>query len=266
MANIHPTAIVDRQAEIASSVKIGPYSVIGPHVSLAQDVELLSHVVVEGRTTIGAGSRIFPFAVIGHRPQDLKYKGEPSTLTIGKNTVIREHVTMHPGTAGGAMRTVIGDNCLFMAATHVAHDCTIANDVILANNATLGGHVTIGEHAILGGLSAVHQFVRIGAFAMIGGMTGVEQDVIPYGLVMGERGRLAGLNLVGLMRGGFSREEIHTLRTAYRLLFAQEGTLAERVSDVAGLYSVNKAVMDIISFVRSDSSRPICQPRTGNAA
>ncbi|MGE5546405.1 MAG: acyl-ACP--UDP-N-acetylglucosamine O-acyltransferase [Solirubrobacterales bacterium] len=260
MPQIHPTAIVDSKAELADSVVIGPFCVVGPHVRLDERVELLSHVVVEGRTTIGEGTRIFPFASIGHQPQDLKYHGEPSTLEIGRNNQVREYVTMQPGTEGGGMVTRVGDNCLFMASAHVAHDCILGNNVIMANNATLAGHVIVGECAFLGGLSAVHQFVRIGKHAMIGGMSGVEADVIPFGMVIGNRAHLNGLNIVGLKRRGFSREDIHTLRNAYRLLFAPEGTLQERLADVAEQFSGNAGVMEIVDFIRSDSSRSLCTP------
>jgi UDP-N-acetylglucosamine acyltransferase len=260
MPNIHPAAIVDPKARIADTVTIGPFCVVGPEVELAEGVELLSHVVVAGRTSVGANTRIFPFASIGHPPQDLKYKGEPSTLTIGKNCQIREHVTMNPGTEGGGMVTTVGDNCLFMASAHVAHDCVLGDNVIMANNATLAGHVVVGDFAFLGGLSAVHQFVRIGKHAMIGGMSGVEADVIPFGIVIGNRAHLNGLNIVGLKRRGFSREDIHSLRNAYRLLFAPEGTLAERVSDVAEQFKDNLAIMEVVEFIRSDSSRQLCTP------
>ncbi|MCR6632099.1 MAG: acyl-ACP--UDP-N-acetylglucosamine O-acyltransferase [Magnetospirillum sp.] len=260
MPNIHPTALVDSKARVADTATIGPFCVVGPDVELADRVELLSHVVVAGITSIGEGTRIFPFASIGHQPQDLKYKGEPSSLTIGRNCQIREHVTMNPGTEGGGMVTKVGDNCLFMASAHVAHDCILGNNVIMANNATLAGHVVVGDFAFLGGLSAVHQFVRIGKHAMIGGMSGVEADVIPFGIVIGNRAHLNGLNIVGLKRRGFSREDIHTLRNAYRLLFAPEGTLQERVEDVAEQYKANAAVMEVVEFIRADSSRQLCTP------
>lgn len=260
MPIIHPTAIVDPNARIADTAIIGPFCVVGPDVELADRVELVSHVAVAGCTSVGEGTRIFPFASIGHPPQDLKFKGEKSRLEIGANCQIREHVTMNPGTEGGGMLTKVGDNCLFMASTHVAHDCKVGNNVIMANNATLAGHVTVGEFAFLGGLSAVHQFVRVGRLAMIGGMTGVEADVIPYGLVMGNRAYLSGLNIIGLRRRGFSREDIHTLRNAYRLLFAPEGTLQERLADVEAQFSANTAVTEITSFIRNDSSRSLCTP------
>lgn len=265
MTNIHPSSVIDPKAEIAESAIIGPFCVVGPDVRLGESVELVSHVAVAGRTTIGDGTRIFPFASIGHRPQDLKYKGEPSTLEIGKNNQIREHVTMNPGTEGGGMVTKVGDNCLFMASAHVAHDCILGDNVIMANNATLAGHVVVGEFAFLGGLSAVHQFVRIGRHAMIGGMSGVEADVIPFGMVIGNRAYLNGLNIVGLKRRGFSRDDIHTLRNAYRLMFAPEGTLQERLSDVEEQFQSNPVVMEIVAFIRSESSRSLVTPKFGDA-
>ena len=262
-ANIHQSAIVEPGAVIAPTAQIGPFCHIGASVVIGDHVRLLSHVVIAGNTTIGDGTVIYPFASLGHPPQDLKYKGEPSRLEIGKNNTIREHVTMNPGTENGGMLTRVGDNCLFMVGAHVAHDCMVGNNVILANNATLAGHVRVGDYAILGGLSAVHQHVRIGAHAMIGGMSGVENDVIPFGLVMGERAHLSGLNIVGLKRRGFERDDIHSLRSAYRLLFAAEGTLAERLEDVAELFKDHKAITDIVEFIRMDSSRAICQPKSG---
>ncbi|MSO89299.1 MAG: acyl-ACP--UDP-N-acetylglucosamine O-acyltransferase [Rhodospirillaceae bacterium] len=261
MPVIHAAAIVEKGAKLAEDVRVGPFCVIGADVDLGEGVELMSHVVIAGRTKIGAGTKIFPFASIGHPPQDLKYRGEPSELVIGRNNVIREQVTMNTGTKGGGMTTRIGDHCLFMVGAHVAHDCKLGDHVIMANNATLAGHVEVGSFAILGGLCAVHQFARIGHHAMIGGMSGVENDVIPYGSVMGDRARLSGLNIVGLKRRGFSRDDIHILRTAYRLLFAQEGTMAERLEDVASMYGGSRPVMDILEFIRSDSARSICQPR-----
>lgn len=262
MSEIHPTAIIEDGAVIGDNVVIGPYCSIGGEVALADGVRLNSHVVVMGLTTIGPNSHLYPFASIGHPPQDLKYKGEASRLEIGANNIIREYVTMNPGTEGGGMLTQIGNNCLFMVGAHVAHDCTVGNHIIFANNATLGGHVSVEDFAVLGGLSAVHQFVRIGRHAMVGGMSGVEQDVIPYGSVIGNRARLAGLNIVGLKRRGFSRSDIADLRKAYRLLFAEEGSMVERLNDASEMYKENQAVMEIVEFIRGDSSRAICQPRT----
>jgi UDP-N-acetylglucosamine acyltransferase len=265
MPHIHQTAIVEPGARLHDTVSIGPYCVVGAEVELGANVQLAAHVVVAGRTRIDADTRIFPFASIGHEPQDLKYRGEKSRLEIGAHNVIREHVTMNPGTEGGGMVTRVGDHGLFMVGVHVAHDCQIGNHVIMANNATLAGHVVIGDYAILGGLSAVHQFVRIGAHAMIGGMSGVENDVIPYGSVMGDRARLAGLNIRGLQRRGFSRDDLQSLRSAYHLLFAEKGTLMERVADVASLHNGSSPVREIVDFIQADSSRSICQPRQANA-
>ncbi len=265
MSEVHPTAIVAPGAKLADDVAIGPYTIVGENVELAAGVRLMSHVVVDGHTKVGEGSIIYPFASIGLPPQDMKYAGESSVLEIGAKNVIREHVTMNPGTEGGGMLTRIGDECLFMVASHVAHDCQIGDHVIMANNAALGGHVSVGDWAILGGLSAVHQYVRIGRHAIVGGMSGVEHDVIPYGSVMGDRARLAGLNLVGLKRRGFGRDAIHDMRRAFRLLFAQEGTMTERLADVSDLFNAIEPVMDIVDFIQTDSSRPICQPKGDGA-
>ncbi len=266
MTDIHPTAVIDPAASIAEDVTIGPYCTIGPDVELSPGVRLESHVVIGGRTRIGVNCHIFPFASIGLPPQDLKYRGEPSELIVGRNNIIREYVTMNPGTQAGGMVTRVGNDGLFMMSVHVAHDCTVGDHVIMANNATLGGHVVVGEYAILGGLVAVHQFVRIGRHAMVGGMSGVEQDVIPYGSVMGDRAHLCGLNVIGLKRRGFSRDDIHALRRAYRLLFAHEGTMVERLVDVSQLFPDNEAVMDIVKFMSSDSARAVCQPKDGREA
>ncbi|MBV8735999.1 MAG: acyl-ACP--UDP-N-acetylglucosamine O-acyltransferase [Alphaproteobacteria bacterium] len=264
MPQIHPTAIVASGARLAPDVEIGPYCIVGERVELGPGVILRAHIVVEGRTTIGAGTQIFPFASLGHKPQDLKYRGEDSALVIGCRNTIREYVTMNPGTAGGGMITGVGNDCLFMAGTHIAHDCRIADHVIMANNTILGGHVTVEEHAFLGGVCAVHQFVRIGRHAMIGGMSGVERDVIPYGQVMGNRARLTGLNIIGLQRRGFSREDIQALRNAYQLLFHSEGTLSDRVGEAALRFAGIRPVEDIIDFIRADSSRGLCQPKEIN--
>lgn len=263
--SIHPSAVVDPAATLGEDVAVGPFCVVGGNVELGDRVRLHSHVVVEGRTRIGEGTEIFPFASIGHRPQDLKYHGEPSELIIGAFNKIRENVTMNPGTEGGGMLTRVGDHGLFMMGAHVAHDCMVGNHVILANNATLAGHVHLGDYAILGGLSAVHQFVRIGAHAMIGGMSGVENDVIPYGLVMGERARLAGLNLVGLERRGFPKDEVRALRAAYKMLFASAGdTFAARLEEVTKEYEDVALVNEILAFIKEKASRPLLQPRMEN--
>jgi UDP-N-acetylglucosamine acyltransferase len=264
MPQIHPTAIVAPGARLADDVVIGPYCVIGEHVVLASGVSLKSHIVLDGRTTIGERTRIFPFASIGHEPQDLKYGGEPSSLEIGHDNTIREHVTINPGTEGGGMVTRVGNHCLLMVGAHVAHDCQIGDHVILVNNATLSGHVVMEDYAILGGLSAVHQFVRIGRHAMIGGMSGVERDVIPYGLVMGDRARLNGVNIIGMQRRGFTRDDINGLRSAYACLFGDVGTLSERVDEVAKRFGGVGPVDELIAFIRADSSRAICQPKGAN--
>ena len=266
MTEIHPTAVIEKRARIGTGVSVGPYCCIGADVTIGDGSRLVSHVVIDGHTTVGPNTHIYPFASIGLQPQDMKYQGEASELVIGANNIIREHVTMNPGTKGGGMITRIENNCLFMVASHVAHDCKIGNHVIMANNATLAGHVEIGDWAILGGLAAVHQYVRIGPHAMVGGMSGVEQDVIPYGSVVGNRAQLAGLNVIGLKRRGFSRTEIAALRKAYRLLFAEEGSLGERLDDVSEMYRNNRAVMEIVDFIRLDSTRAICQPRTAHGA
>lgn len=264
MTDIHDTAVVDEAASLGANVTVGPYCVVGGGVVLGDGVELHSHVVIGGLTGIGAGTRIFPFASIGLAPQDLKYKGEESRLVIGSGNVIREYVTMNPGTQGGGMLTRIGDGGLFMIGVHVAHDCMVGDNVIMANNATLGGHVNVGDNAVIGGLAAVHQFVRIGAHAMIGGLSGVEQDVIPYGSVMGERANLSGLNIIGMKRRGISREEIHSLRGAYRVLFSDSGTQAGRIEEAARQFSGSDAVDQVIDFVRADSSRGLTRPKVEN--
>lgn len=263
---IHPTAIVADTATLADDVVIGPYCVIGPKVRLGRGVRLHSHVVVEGNTEIGEETQVYPFASLGHIPQDLKFGGEDSQLLIGARNRIREHVTMNPGTAGGGMKTVVGDDGLFMVGSHVAHDCILGNHVILANNATLAGHVHIDDHAILGGLSAVHQFVRIGAHAMIGGMSGVDSDVIPFGLVKGERATLQGLNLVGMERRGFAREDVTAARQAFGVVFGVTGTLAERVDRAAEMFPENALVAGMVAFLKSKSRHGVCQPRAENAA
>lgn len=265
MTAIHPTAIVDDGAEIGPGCRIGPYCVVGPHVTLEANVVLESHVALAGFTSVGEGTRIFPFASIGHQPQDLKYAGEPTRLVIGKNNQIREHVTMNPGTEGGGGVTTIGDNCLFMMGSHVGHDCIVGNRAILANNATLAGHVELEDNVIMGGLSAVRQWIRIGKGAIVGGMTGVEFDVIPFGSVIGDRAHLAGLNLIGLKRAEFPREEIHALRAAYRELFeAEEGTLLERARKVGETYADKILVKTVIDFMFARENRRFCTPRGEN--
>jgi len=260
MAQIHPTAVVEDGARLGEDVIVGPYTIIGPQVTIGSGTRLISHVVVSGNTSIGANTEIHPFAVLGHPPQHTRYQGEDVRLVIGDNTVIREHVTMHPGTSVGDRETIVGSNGFFMVGAHVAHDCKVGDYAVFANNATLGGHVTIGDHVIVGGLAALHQHTRVGNHAFIGGMAAVPHDVIPYGSVHGNHAHLAGLNIVGLKRRGFSRDQIHDLRSAYRLLFAWEGTFQERIEDVAEEYKHRPEVMEIIEFIRAGGNRSICMP------
>jgi UDP-N-acetylglucosamine acyltransferase len=258
---VHSTSIVEEGARLGRGVRIGPFCTVGPHVELGDGCELVSHVVVAGHTRVGARTRIFPFASIGQAPQDLRYKGEPTTLTIGVDCIIREGVTMNTGTPNGTGKTIVGDRCFFLAQSHVAHDCRVGHNVIFTNNAMIAGHCKIGDFAIIGGGAGIHQFVRVGPHAFIGGLSGVENDVIPYGMVLGNRAYLAGLNIIGLKRRGFSRDQIHDLRRAYRLLFAQEGTLVERVEDVAEEFAKHPTVHEILDFIRDGGDRAICAPR-----
>ena len=265
MTAIHKSAVIDKTAEIGAGCSIGAFSLIGPGVKLGENVRIHSHVVVTGRTSIGAETEIFPFASIGHQPQDLKYKGEPSTLTIGAKCIIREGVTMNPGTEGGGMATVVGDRCAFLANSHVGHDCHVGNDAIFSNNVMLAGHATIGDFVILGGGAGVIQFARVGAHSFVGGMSALENDLIPYGMAIGNRAHLNGLNIVGLQRRGFSRADIHSLRRAYRLLFADEGGLMERVEDVSAEFKDHPIVTEILTFIRAGGKRSLCTPRDGAA-
>ncbi|CAA9340301.1 MAG: Acyl-[acyl-carrier-protein]--UDP-N-acetylglucosamine O-acyltransferase [uncultured Microvirga sp.] len=265
-AGVHPSAIVEPGAKLGAGVSIGPLCHVGPEVELAHGVTLVSHAVVAGRTTIGARTRIFPFASIGHQPQDLKYRGEASRLSVGADCMIREGVTMNPGTQAGGLTTIIGDRCAFLANSHVGHDCWVGNDVVLSNNVMLAGHVTIGDYVIVGGGAAIIQFARVGAHAFVGGLSGLENDLIPYGMALGNRAHLSGLNIIGLQRRGFSREHIHALRRAYRLLFADEGTLLERVEDVAAEFNGHPIVHEILDFIRSGGKRSICTPRDNPGA
>jgi UDP-N-acetylglucosamine acyltransferase len=261
MAKIHPTAIVHDGAKLADSVEVGAYSVVGPDVTLGEGVRLISHVNIEGVTEIGAECVIHPFASLGGAPQHLGHKGEPTQLIIGERNVIREHVTMNTGTVAGGGVTRVGSDSLYMVGSHVAHDCMVGDRVTFANNATLGGHVQMGDFVFIGGLAAVHQFSRIGRYAFIGGVSAVTKDVIPFGSVWGVHAHLEGLNLVGLKRRGFSREEINDLRSAFRLLFAEEGTFQERFEDVARLFAGAPRVMEIVDFIRAEANRPLCLPR-----
>ena len=258
---IHATAIVEDGAKLGVNVTVGPYCMVGPEVVLGDGVDLISHAGIAGKTTIGARTRVFPFASIGHQPQDLKFHGEPSTLVVGDDCLIREGVTMNPGTEGGGMKTVVGNKCAFLANSHVGHDCIVGDSVIFSNNVMLAGHCTIGDFVIIGGGAAVIQFARVGAHAFVGGMSGLENDLIPYGMAMGNRAYLSGLNIVGLQRRGFSRSDIHDLRRAYRLLFAAEGTLQERMVDVAEGFKDHPIVVEILDFIKEGGKRSLCTPR-----
>ena len=256
---IHKSSIVDKNAKITKNVKIGPFCYVGPNVELSDNVELISNVHIEGNTTIGAGTKIFPFASIGTQPQDLKFKGEKNSLIIGQNNLIREYVTINPGTEGGGSKTIIGNNCLFMISSHIAHDCKIGNKVNIANNVPLGGHVTIEDSVVIGGNSAVQQFTRIGRLAMIGGMTGVLKDVIPFGLSLGNRNYLQGLNLIGLRRQKYDNKKIMGLDKAFKDIFASKN-LHENLSRINGEYKGNELVNEVIKFIEKDKKRPICSP------
>jgi len=256
---IHSSSVIDKKANIGKNVKIGPFCYIGPKVKISDGVELISNVHIEGDTKIGKSTKIFPFASIGTQPQDLKYKGESNSLEIGENNTIREYVTINPGTGGGGGKTVVGNNCLFMISSHVAHDCCIGNDVVIANNVPLGGHVTIEDSVIIGGNSAVQQFTRIGRLAMIGGMTGVLKDVIPFGMSFGNRNYLRGINLIGLKRKKYDNKKILELDTAFKKIFSSKN-LHENLNKINGEYKENDLVAEVINFISKDKKRPICTP------
>lgn len=257
---IHPTAIVAKGAELGEGVSIGPYSIIGEHVKIGAGTQVMAHVVIENRTTIGADCLVRNFANLGGPPHHTGYRGEPTELVLGDRNKLWEHVTMHIGTPDGAGVTRVGDDGMFMATSHVGHDCVVGDNVILAHSATLGGHVHIGDFVMVSGLAAVHQHCRVGRYAFIGGLAAVTKDVIPYGMVWGNHAHLEGLNLVGLKRRNFSRETVAALRSAYRLMFAEEGTFQERIDDTAATFGQNPPVMEIIDFIRADASRPLCLP------
>ncbi len=256
---IHNSSIIDKKAKISNKAKVGPFCYIGPNVELSDNVELISNVHIEGETYVGKGTKIFPFASIGTQPQDLKFKGEKNSLVIGEGNSIREYVTINPGTEGGGSKTIIGNNCLFMISSHIAHDCKIGNNVVIANNVPLGGHVTIEDSVIIGGNSAVQQFTRIGRLAMIGGMTGVLKDVIPFGLSIGNRNYLQGLNLIGLRRYKYDNQKIMGLDRAYKEIFSSKN-LHKNLSKINGEYKDNELVGEVIKFIEKDKKRPICSP------
>ena len=256
---IHKTAIIHKNAKISKNVKIGPFSIIGPYVKIGENVEIQSNVSICGYTSIGKNNKIYPFASIGNDPQDLKYNGEKSFLLIGENNIIREYVTINPGTKSGGGVTKIGNNCLFMISSHVAHDCLIGDNVILANNVPVGGHARISDNVIIGGNSAVQQFTRIGKSAMIGGMCGVVRDVIPYGLVTGNRSTLQGINIIGLRRKKIPNKDIKLLSDAYREIFKDEN-FTKNINLLDKKFIKNYLVKDMLNFLLEDKKRPICTP------
>ncbi|MBV0912360.1 acyl-ACP--UDP-N-acetylglucosamine O-acyltransferase [Rhodobacteraceae bacterium ASV31] len=261
-AVIHPTAIVEDGAEIGAGVFVGPFCVVGANVKLADRVELKSHVVLDGHTTIGKDSVVFPFTMLGAAPQHLRYQGEPTELIIGENVIVREQASIHRGTPLGGGKTVIGNHSYVMAASHVAHDCILGEHVIVASNATLGGHVVVGDHVFIGGLAGIHQFCRIGSHAFVGGAAAVNIDVIPFGSALGNRAKLGGLNLVGLKRSGFNRQTINDIRSAYRDLFTDEDdSFKARVERVAERYAHSPQVMMIVDFIRADANRAVLGAR-----
>jgi len=257
---IHKSSVIDKNAIISETVKIGPFCYVGPNVELASGVELISNVHIEGNTKIGKNTKIFPFASLGTQPQDLKYKNEKNSLIIGEKNIIREYVTINPGTEGGGSKTIIGDECLLMISSHIAHDCIIGNNVIIANNVPLGGHVKIEDSVVIGGNAAVQQFTRIGRLAMIGGMTGVLKDVPPFGLSIGNRNYLQGLNLIGLRRKKYDNKKIMGLDRAYKEIFSSKN-LHENLSKINGEYKDNELVLEVIRFIEKDKKRPICSPQ-----
>jgi UDP-N-acetylglucosamine acyltransferase len=254
----HPTAIVDSKAEIDEGVIIGAYCIIGEGVCIKRGSKLISNVVIEGNTEIGENCTIYPFTSIGLPPQDLKYKGEKTGLTIGNNNIIREYITIHRASVGGDGLTTIGDNNFLMAYVHIAHDCKIGSHIIMANAATLGGHVVIENYAVVGGLTAIHQFTRIGAYAMVGGFSGVGQDIPPYMIASGARAKLFGLNTIGLKRHGFSETAINELKKAYKILFREKRTLTDAIKKIQEDLPYTDEIKHLIEFIQKNK-RGICR-------
>ncbi len=252
---IHPLAVVDPAAQLGMNVEIGPFCTVGPDAEIEDGARLISHAVIDGHTRIGADAVIYPYVTVGMAPQDLKYRGEPTRTEVGARCQVREHVTIHRGTAHGRGITRVGADCMLMAASHVAHDCALGNGVIVSNNVVMGGHVSIGDFAVIGGAAAIHQFVRIGRGAMIGGVSGVEADVIPFGTVLGNRARLASLNVIGLRRRGFTRDQIGKLRAAFKLMFRGDGVMAERIGQARALHGEDALVAEVLAFMEAPSRR-----------
>lgn len=260
MSRHHPSAVIDASARLADDVQVGPWCVVGPNVVLEAGVRLVSHAVVQQDTTVGARTVIHPFTVIGGDPQHNGYKGEPVRLEIGADNVIREHCTFNRGTPQGAGVTRVGSSGLFMTGAHIGHDCVVGDNVVMANNATLGGHARIGDKVFLGGLCAVHQNGRVGQGAIVGGLAAVTRDVIPYGSAWGNHAQLHGLNLIGLKRKGYGKDQVRRLLAAYRDLFDGAGVFADRVDAVAATYADLPEIMEIVAFIREDGKRPLCLP------
>ncbi|WP_317993127.1 acyl-ACP--UDP-N-acetylglucosamine O-acyltransferase [Bartonella gliris] len=258
---IHPTALVEKGAQLGESVQVGPFCYIGSEAVIGDGCSLMSHVVIMGKTTLGANSKVFSHVVLGADPQNNKHRGGHTTLSIGKNCTIREGVTMHRGSDSSVGMTIVGDNCQFFCYAHVAHDCHVGNDVTFANNAMIAGHVTVGDCAIIGGGAAVHQFVRVGHHAFIGGVSALVGDLIPYGTAVGVQAKLAGLNIIGMKRAGFERKDIHALRHAVAMLFDRSKPFKERVSDVSSFYSTSQSVLDVVQFIKEEGKRFYCTPK-----
>ena len=261
-AVIHPTAIIEPGAKVAAGVQVGPWCHVGADVTLGAGTRLVSHVVVDGHTTVGEGVVLYPFCTVGLAPQDLKYRGEPTRCVIGARTQIREHCTIHRGTVTGSGVTRVGEGCLLMAVVHVAHDCVVGDGVVIANNVVMGGHVTIGAGAVIGGSAALHQFVRIGRGAMVGGVSGVEADVIPFGSVIGNRARLAGLNVIGLRRRGVDREGLMRLRAVVQDLFSGTGVFSTRLESARTAYGADPLVAEVLAFIDAPSKRGLIRAST----
>jgi UDP-N-acetylglucosamine acyltransferase len=254
---IDNTAIIKEGAKIGYNVRIGPYCVIGPEVELADNIELKSHVVIDGETFIGSNTVIYPFASIGSKTQDLKNTITKARLIIGTNNIIREYVTINSGNVSGI--TIVGNNCLFMASSHVGHDCIIGNNVILANCAAMAGHVILEDYVRIGGLAAVHQYGRVGAYSILGGVSGLARDLIPFGMAIGERATLRGINLIGMRRSGFTNKEIMATQEAIDILFAEENSFNERIAKVSDKFFDIAPVLTILKFIKEDSKRAYCK-------
>ncbi len=256
---IHKTAIISKKANIHNNIKIGPYCIIDENVKIDEGTELISHVHITGNTNIGKNNKFYPFSSIGFNPQDKKFSGEKSFLEIGNDNIIREHVTISPGTKGDNLLTSLKNNCLIMIGSHIAHDCELGSNVILVNNATLGGHVKIDDNAIIGGNSAVHQFVHIGKSAMIGGMSGVGKNIIPYGLYMGIRENLRGLNIIGLKRNNISSEKINLITSIFKKIFNKDNNIEQNIDLLTDEEKNIQQINDMINFIKLNLKRGLCK-------